>query len=257
MLKLIKTDIYRILHTKTLYITIAGLIAFTSLVVFSETLIISGIVDPTMQQTLEHTPTWGMTEAIMACTMGLSVFAWFCIPFYAMIVGSEFSYGTYKNIFLSGISRFQFVLIKLILIFICIIGMLCIFFGFGALFGYINGGVGTLAFDSSIINNLLLTGLFCAIITTLYYSIAMSLQVSTNSLALAIVSLVALPLVIQFAQMAFESDALNAVSFSITTFKATIGQMSFKDIIQTLIANVGVLSVSTFFSSYVLTKKEF
>ncbi|QIK69162.1 ABC transporter permease subunit [Erysipelothrix sp. HDW6C] len=257
MMKLMRADMYRILRTKSFYATVIGMVVLVGVIVSTQTMVVSGMFDADMQQIIESTKVWGVREAIMTCTMGLSVFSWFSIPIYSIVVGQEFSQGTYKNVFFSGISRKSFVISKLILIASLVLFMLLVLFGSASLFGYLNGGMGSLPLSSDIVKNLMVAGLFYVVIITVYYAIAMSLQVSVNSVVIAIVFVVVAPFLIQMLQMSTDWAVLNAVSFAATTFEAVSGILSNADIVKTVAMNIGVLAVSAITTTLVIRYKEF
>lgn len=257
MIKLLRSDIYRVLHSKTIYITIVAMLGIATISMMSQTIIVSGMIDPDMQKVIESTKHWGMSEAIIACTMGLSAYSWFNIPMYTIIIGQEFSQGTYKNVFFSGISRREFVTSKLLLMMITIISLFIILFGYVAILGYIKNGLGNISFNGDIIKNLIIASLFYVIISTVYYTLALGIQVSTNSSILAIVFVIIFPFMIQMIQMLTDWNFLNMVNFAATTFRAQTGDLPISEIIKTLSMNAGLLLFTSCASIEILKRKEF
>lgn len=114
MLKIIRADFYRLFHSKVfiilqimflMYIVDSVRTEFVGSVVFNGT-VISNLRDTSLQ------PNWTGAVALIGMSSHGEIFLYFCLPLLVILIGSDVTHKTYRNLLTVGASRLRYFLSK-------------------------------------------------------------------------------------------------------------------------------------------------
>lgn len=120
MLKTIKAEIYRLLHSKSFYITLLILTALVVLTTVTKSVGTVGVQVDDMENIAEETVKWSAYTIPFIQIQSLSILQYFFLPMLITVLGTDFSYATYKNTLCKGVGRGKYYFSKLtVLLAVC------------------------------------------------------------------------------------------------------------------------------------------
>ncbi|MHC5247544.1 ABC transporter permease [Enterococcus sp. LJL90] len=137
MFNFIRGDFYRLLHTKSFWITEAVVFVFTLIAIFSMSTVTMVTVNGESATSGNSVSSiTGFTAIQLSLT---SMLLYFMLPLIILVLGSEYSKGTLKNIVTVGVSRTSFFFGKFIsfmtVLFAQILGIMTVSFVVGTIVG--------------------------------------------------------------------------------------------------------------------------
>lgn len=254
MINQIRADLYRQLRTKGLYITASLTVLFSSLITGFQA---AGGVMVSNVELLDKLTAgkWSVYMGFQSSVLGSSVLMYGFIGIFVIVIGYEFSQGTYKNTLVSGISRLDFVLSKYIVMLLDIFILLAIYFvcadSTGMIAGRRMGSTGAqLAKDNGIA--VLVTTFFISVV----FSLAITLLIATRSLIAAGVFIVLWPTAISIIAVLTHWDWLKYLDFFGAASGIGLGTIPKSQQLWYILVSVGLLVVSTAVSTVVMRRRE-
>ncbi len=234
MIKLMKADLYRLLRSKGMYISIGLMILYLTISILSQA---QGSIGINTAETMnaisgDQQVTWTGMVTIRKMLGNILILEYFLLIYVVIISGSDFSMSTYKNVLSVGMSRQKYYISKLLLI-ACVsflVGTLYYAYSFG-LASLINGvGEGfTLGFFQETYIAIFLPQL---LLIFAYISLAvMTLNITkSQSVAISLYLILPIVLIILFnvvPQLTFLSEyemgaGLNMISSGLAEFSDTL-----------------------------------
>lgn len=250
MIRLMKADIYRLLHTKGFFATGLAVMAYAIIQVITET---SGGVG--INQDLMSPAGADLKSAVNAAIFSSSILVYIFIGLFVMIIGYEFSQKNYKNSLTAGLSRFQFVFAKYLSEVIYLTLFILIYFLTVIVTAYVKFGNTQSDFLSLIMEVLFLAVAFGLLISVVF-SLATMLLISMGSLIVGSVFIVFYPLIIQIAYSLTSWEQLKYFDFLGFVQILATGQLTFEEIIPYVIVSAVVTILALMGSALVIRKKE-
>lgn len=256
MINTIRADLYRFFKTASFHLTFAILLFFVTITVISESYGTVGInIEEALppQETVELA--WTGIRAIQNILQSFSVLPLFIAPILVIVLGTDFSQRTYKNILTIGISRTEYIISKLITLFLSISFLFMLFVGSAFLVGSIKNGVGEVSV--TIISRLLIQ--FIGQIFYLYAGTLFGvtiLYLTGNTIA-AVLTNIFLPFIFQIIYITIDKfNFLIDYDFTISASSLGTAMLSSEDVLRLTLTALSVTVLAIVFSLWGFSKKE-
>lgn len=144
MLNIIRADMYRIVRSKGLYITLVLLLGFVTLTVIGGSSTVVGIQMWELEESLGAGTDSVYTglNSVVALSRTMDNLVWFMLPMVIFVAAPMFSYGAVKNCLSCGMSRSKLYAAKLLLSAALCVLMMIVYMGYGMLLGTLRHGFG-------------------------------------------------------------------------------------------------------------------
>lgn len=256
MIRLMKADMYRLLHTKGFYVTLIGTILFSIVNVLSQSVGSVGVSNETGKDILQASEIqWNLKLAVQFSTFSSAFLVYFLIGIFVILLGYEFSQKTYKNSLTSGVSRLTFIVSKYLIQVFAFTLISISFYTSAAITAYVKYGIGTTKMVSFIWETLIL-----AIATSLLISVVFSLSsvilTATQSTVISAVFVVIYPLCIQLLTLLTKADFLKYFDFFGTVQLIGLGEINGSDLIPYIVISFLTIVLSLIGSTLIIRNKE-
>lgn len=256
MFNQIKSDFYRLFQSKGFYITLGVVVAYTLLIVLTQTM--AGVMvegDTAVEMGNTQAALWTGSVALTNLLDMFSTLPFFMIPLFLIIVGYDFSMGTYKNTLTTGISRTKYFFAKYLTVVIAALFVVIIYLGLGYLIAGLKNGFGetTNVFWMAIIQNI---GIKCFALLLLML-LATAVQVTTTSQIVAVLVIALLPIILQLFGIIPPLDKLEIYRFNPFLFMdITPGTILPKELLTSLTISSTMITVGLFVGTPLIFKKK-
>lgn len=256
MIRLIKSDIYRVLNARSFWIIMAILLVLQVLLILDGGIFYIG---PTNSESTYRilNDTRSIKETLHGSTLNINIFVMFASVLYAVIVGHEFSNGTYKNILCSGINRISFVVGKLISISIMLVLMLIYWYSLAFIISLIMNGTSISFLTMTDIKYLIFSIVITTLILTTINAVALMLQFFLNSVVVPMTIVTVAPVLISLFIILKGAEGLSFLDLTSTLQYLIMGDTESINLTSCIIKNIALLIGSTGLASYIMTKREF
>lgn len=250
-----KADLYRLSNTMSVYSILLLFLFFFIYSSLTGNVGSIGIINENANNT-NNGLEWDFITAMQNLSITACTLIYCFIVYFIHILSKEFSNHTYKNILMAGTSRFKYMLSKLFMLFLMILGTNIIYYSIIAAVSYFYYGKPTTVpenFWSSIIQFII--GLTLCIMV--YYTVASFLQILFNSTIAAILFIVLAPIVIQILQVLQGWSWLKYIDYLSLTQSFGLTHLKGADLLPYLYVNGVITLVAIVLSIWLLQKKSF
>ncbi|KAF1298456.1 hypothetical protein BAU15_11925 [Enterococcus sp. JM4C] len=250
MIRLIKADFYRVLHTKGFIVTGIVMIAFAIVNVLTGNSVGMGVdLDTTMPSGID------LKTSIDAAVFSSSILVYLLIGVFVIVFGYEFSQKTYKNSLTAGVSRLQFVVAKYISQVFYLTFFIVLHFAAVMLTAYLKFGSTQADFFSFVLQTFLLA-VAISLLISVVFSLASLLLVGLGSMVGAAILIVVYPIVVQIIYTITEWEQLKYFDFLGFIQVLGVGQLKFDEILPYVIVSAVVTLLSLVASTLLIRNKE-
>lgn len=225
MINQLRADTYRLSHSVGFYLTLLVVIGYSGLITKTKT--IGGIMVNANETALNRLSqaNWTLLDGIRGLTISASMLMYIILGLFVITIGYEFSQHTYKNTLTSGISRFQFILAKYIILLISVFITILIYFLTVIITSLTIGR--TLGTSwSHLLGTTLLTATTIAFFISVVFSMAILILVITNSTVISAVFIVLFPLAVTTIHMLASWNWLKYIDFFGASNEISLGNLS-------------------------------
>ncbi len=251
MIKQIRADFYRLYHTVGMAIMILIIAGISFLVVNYQSL--GGVMVTTISN--QSSTTWTTASLSRNLTLSGTLLPYLLLGLFVIILGYEFSYQTYKNTLVSGISRSAFIIGKYVTMLINIVAMVAVFFLAGLVTSVVKGrplGGQWATILSRVVWNALLIAFFISVI----FSLGIVILMATTSQVISTVFIVVYPFLVSIISGLTNWQWLKYFDFFQIADKVSFGIIKVSQLPQYILASLGILIVSIVVSVMVLKRRE-
>ncbi|KAF1297373.1 hypothetical protein BAU15_11525 [Enterococcus sp. JM4C] len=252
MIRLIKADFYRVLHTKGFLATAIAVIAYGLSIVLTGG---SGGVSVNQDPSAAMPSGTDLKTSIDAAIYSSSILVYLLIGVFVIVLGYEFTQKTYKNSLTAGASRLQFVVAKYISQVVYLSFFIVLYFVTVMLTAYLKFGstqANFLAFAGQTILLAIAIGLLISVV----FSLASVLLVGLGSMVGAAVFIVLYPILIQVMYSIMNWEQLKYFDFFGFIQVLGVGQVKFDEILPYVIVSAAVTLLSLVASTLLIRNKE-
>lgn len=225
MINQIRADMYRLTHSWGFYITLGLVVAYSFLITKSKSvggIMVNGNQDALARLSREN---WTVLDGIRGTTMSSSVLMYVLIGLFVIIIGYEFSQQTYKNTLISGISRFQFITAKYVMLLISILITIAAYFATVIAVSLILGRhVGTSW--AHLMSTTGITTITVAFFISIVFSIAILTLIVTNSVVISSILIVIFPLAVATIHIFADWNWLKYIDFFSVSNDVSLGKLT-------------------------------
>lgn len=221
----LRADAYRLTRLTGFYLTLLLVIGYSALI--TKTKSVGGIMADANENVLHHLAhsNWSIIDGIRGLTMSASVLMYVLMGLFVIIIGYEFSQQTYKNTLISGISRFQFILAKYVMLLLTILVNITIYFLTVIVTSLVlNRKLGTSW--GHLLQTASITTVTVAFFISIVFSIAILILMLTSSVIISSIFIVIFPLAISMFHVDANWNWLTYVDFFGASNKVAMGTLS-------------------------------
>jgi len=257
MFNLMKAELYRVLKGKTFYITLACIIVYLLLTISSQTVGTIGINTPEISNIIDDI-LWSGYAVSRYLIQSMNILQYFFLPIIVVVMGTDFTHATYKNTIGKGISRMQYYLTKLLIVFVICIFYSFVYISFGTLLATILYGFhGT--FTAQYMKNLLQPYVLQMLIMFVLISIASAILFISKKTTACTIGYLVVPMVIQMA-IAIISDSNAELGATLIKYEV-LSAMSYiaygimeYSVSHYLFISLAYIVITTFLGMYLFNK---
>lgn len=255
MFNFIRGDFYRLVHTKSFWITEAIILVFTMISIFSMSAVTTVTVNG--ESASSAASNISSINGFTALQLSLSpVLLYFTLPLIILVLGSEYSKGTLKNIITTGVSRTSFFFGKFIS-FLAVLFMQILAIALVSLIvGTIVGGTGFSTMEQMMSIIYYFFGLIVLLAATT--SIVIIALYITKNTAVCIILAIVLPMLINMVHL-FKTDwdILNYIDFQGNMEALVSGTISnFGDMLPAFIGAITTTIICLIISNRIFNKQD-
>ena len=250
-----QADLYRLTHSKSVYIIISLFIALFIYSALTQTVGTIGITNDNVNEAKAGVE-WDFVSAIQYFTITACVLIYCFIIYYVHIFSTEFSNRTYKNILMTGTSRSTFILSKLTMLFLSILSTTIVIYLTIATVCYMYYGKPESLPDGFVLSTLqFIIGLSLCIMV--YYVVASFIQLVFNNVIPAVIFIVLAPIVVQILQVIQGWHWLKYVDYLSLTQAVGLNTIQGTSLLPYIYINGAIVIFAIIFSIVLLKRKEF
>ncbi|HAY53681.1 ABC transporter permease [Schleiferilactobacillus harbinensis] len=253
MMRIFKSDLYRLFHTTGFWLTLA--VTLIAAVVSAANKAIGGITMGTSALENMAAPNWTVYNTARYLSFSTTYLPYVFIGLFVILIGYEFSQQTYKNTLTAGIGRWQFIISKNLTLLLTVGVLIALFFFSGVLTSAIAGRPMGAALGKIISRILLYTGSQLVGIAAVY-ALATVLLVLFHSTVIAAVFIVVFPLFVPGLNTFVHWSWLKYIDFLSTSQNLTAGILSNQTLGRFILVSVLTTIIAWLASALILKNQE-
>lgn len=256
MIRLMKADLYRLVHTKGIYIVLLAIIAFVGISVSSEIVGTMGVKsESAMESRSQGSSTWNMAVALTSASFSSSILIYLFIVFFVVVLGYEFSQRTYKNTLTSGASRIAFVISKYFTQLLTLFVGTFLYFATTALFAFLKYGTeGIIVGD--VLRDTVIAMVSLSFCVSVIFSLATLVLFLTTSNIISVVFIIIYPILIQLTYMFTNWEGLKYFDFYSLAQNIGLGQIGGTELVPYILVSLATIVISLIGGTIVIRHKE-
>jgi len=254
MLNQLRTDFYRLSRSWGIYITLAVTIAYSIVIIVNNT--VGGImVTSDSMKSLDSNSVWTLKDGLNASTLSSSLLMYLFIAIFVITIGYEFSQKTYKNTLVSGITRFQFIISKYLMILLNIFVMTLVYFFTAIISGVITGRKVGMSWGS-LLTQTLNHSIVIAFFISIVFGIAILILLATSSVVISSIFIVIFPVIISVLNNIVQWTWLKYIDFFTAAVKISLKLIPNSQLWNYVWVSLIILFVTMFLSIVIIRNKE-
>ncbi|TCZ78400.1 hypothetical protein E0485_07810 [Paenibacillus albiflavus] len=256
MIRLMKADLYRLVHTKGIYIVLLAIIAFVSVSVSAEQVGTMGVNSESALKSLyQGSSTWNMAVALTSASFSSSILIYLFIAFFVVVLGYEFSQRTYKNTLTSGVSRVAFVISKYFTQLLTLFVGTFLYYATTAVLAFFKYGTEGIMVGE-VLTDALIAMVSLSFCVSVIFSLATLVLLLTTSNIISVVFIIIYPILIQLTYMLTKWDGLKYFDFYSLAQSIGLSQIGGTELVPYILVSLATITISLIGGAIVIRHKE-